>query len=211
VQDNPLRIQSPEIIGTTAAVPEPPRKFNLPLRTQSLETIGTAVVAPEIPRRPDLQGDTTQPSLSGRDIIPEEYHDYLHVFEGKDDLGRPPHRHHDHRIPLLEGKVPPIQPLRALDEGRLWTIREYVAMSLEQGWIWSSMSPAVAPIHFVKKKDGTLRLCVDYRGLNAMTVKDQTPLPLIGEAFDRLSRAKVYTKLDVKDAYHNLRIAKGDE
>jgi hypothetical protein len=63
----------------------------------------------------------------------------------------------------------------------------------------------------MNKKDGTLRLCVDYRGLNAMTVKDWTPLLLIGEALDRLSRAKVYTKLDVKDAYHNIRIAKGDE
>jgi hypothetical protein len=63
----------------------------------------------------------------------------------------------------------------------------------------------------VKKKDGMLRLCVDYRGLNAMTVKDRTLLPLIGEALDRLSHAEVYTKLDVKDAYHNLRIAKGDQ
>jgi hypothetical protein len=98
-----------------------------------------------------------------------------------------------------------------LDEGRLWTLREYLAMSLEQGWIGSLTSPAGRPIHFVKKKDGTLRLCIHYRGLNAMMVKDRTPLPLIGEALDRLSHAKVYTKLHVKDAYHNLRIAKGDE
>jgi hypothetical protein len=73
------------------------------------------------------------------------------------------------------------------------------------------MSPAGAPIHLVKKKDGMLRLCIDYRGLNAMMVKDRTPLPLIGEVLDRLLRAKVYTKLDIKDTYHNLRIAKGDE
>jgi hypothetical protein len=211
VQDNPLRIQSPETIRTTTAAPEPPRRFNLPLRTQLPETIGTAVAPPETPRRPNLQGGTEQPSLSARDIVLEEYHNYLHVFEGKDDLGWPPHRHHDHRIPLLEGNVPPFEPLRALDEGRLWTLREYLAMGLEWGWIRSSMSPAGAPIHLVKKKDGTLRLCVDYRGLNAMMVKDRTLLPLIGEALDRLSCAKVYTKLDVKDAYHNLRIAKGDE
>jgi hypothetical protein len=91
VQDNPLRIQSPETIGTTAAAPESPRRFNLPLRTQSPETIGTAAMAPEKQRGPDSQGGTEQPSLSAMDIIPEEYHDYLHVFEGKDDLGRPPH------------------------------------------------------------------------------------------------------------------------
>jgi hypothetical protein len=71
--------------------------------------------------------------------------------------------------------------------------------------------PAGAPIHFVKKKDGGLWLCIDYWGLNTITIKDRTPLPLIGEALDRLSKAKIYTKLDIKDAYHNLRIAKGDE
>jgi hypothetical protein len=58
-----------------------------PLRTQSPETIGTTTVAPEAPRRPNLQGDTEQPSPSARDIVPEEYYDYLHVFEGKDNLG----------------------------------------------------------------------------------------------------------------------------
>jgi hypothetical protein len=89
--------------------------------------------------------------------------------------------------------------------------REYLETSLEQGWIRSSTSLVGAPIHFIKKKDGSLRLCVDYRGLNAMTMKDLTPLPLIGEALDWLANAKIYTKLDVKDAYHNLRIAKGDE
>jgi hypothetical protein len=73
------------------------------------------------------------------------------------------------------------------------------------------MSPAGAPIHFVKKKDGTLQLSVDYRRLNDITIKDHTPLPLIGEALDRLSNAKIYTKLDVPDAYHDLRIAMGDE
>jgi hypothetical protein len=63
----------------------------------------------------------------------------------------------------------------------------------------------------VQKKGGSLRLCVDYRGLNAITVKDHMPLPLIGEALDRLANAKIYTKLDIKDAYHNSWIAEGDE
>ena len=64
---------------------------------------------------------------------------------------------------------------------------------------------------FVKKKDGKLRLCVDYRALNHVTKKDRYPLPLIGEALDRLRTAKYYTKLDIKDAYHNVRIREGDE
>jgi len=64
---------------------------------------------------------------------------------------------------------------------------------------------------FVKKKDGKLRLCADYRELNEVTTKDRHPLQLISEALDRLGGAKYFTKLDIKDAYHNIRIREGDE
>jgi len=64
---------------------------------------------------------------------------------------------------------------------------------------------------FVKKKDGKLRLCADHRALNEVTKKDRHPLPLISEALDRLGGAKYFTKLDIKDAYHNIRIREGDE
>ena len=82
---------------------------------------------------------------------------------------------------------------------------------MQNGWIRHSASEAGAPILFVPKKDGTLRLCVDYRGLNAITVKNRYPLPLVGEIMDRLSGATIYTQLDLRDAYHRLRIRKGDE
>jgi hypothetical protein len=67
---------------------------------------------------------------------------------------------------------------------------DYLKENLDKGWIRTSTSPAGAPILFVKKKDGSLRLCVDYRGLNKITIKDRTPLPLIGESLDRLRGAK---------------------
>jgi predicted aspartyl protease len=89
-------------------------------------------------------------------IIPKEYHDYLPVFEKKEMNEPPPHHHHDHRIPLIDNKIPPFEPLRALDEGRLKTLREYLNTSVQKGWIRSSTSPAGARIHFVKKKDGGL-------------------------------------------------------
>jgi len=83
-------------------------------------------------------------------------------------------------------------------------LKEYLEVNEKRGWIWASTSQAGAPIHFVKKKDGGLCLCVDYRQLNQITIKDRTPLPLIGEPLDQPSNATIYTKLDIQDAYYNL-------
>jgi hypothetical protein len=165
VPDNPSTIQSPSTNGNSAMTSEILRRFNLQVvPDQPPRIIEVVAAVPGILRRFILLGIADQPSLPpmAGDIIPEEYHDYLHILEGKENPGMPPHRHYDHRIPLLEGNVPPFEPLQALDEGRLQALREYLEMSLEQGWIRSSTSLAGAPIHFVKKKDGSLRLCVDY-------------------------------------------------
>jgi len=111
----------------------------------------------------------------------------------------------------LEGGEPPYGPIYHLSEKELKVLREYLEDSLKKGWIRHSTSPAGAPILFVPKKDKELRLCVDYRGLNKLTIKNRYPLPLICEILDRLAGAKVYTKLDLKDAYHRIRIRRGDE
>jgi len=80
-------------------------------------------------------------------------------------------------------------------------LREYLEINEKRGWIRASSFPAGAQIHFVKKKDGELHLCVDYRQLNEITIEDQTLRPLIGESLDQLSSATIYTKLDIRDAY----------
>ena len=98
-----------------------------------------------------------------------------------------------------------------MSETELKVLRQYLYDNLAKGWIQPSKSPAGAPILFVAKKDSSLRLCVDYRGLNDVTVKNRYPLPLISETIDRVSRAKVYTKLDLRDAYYRIRIKAGDE
>jgi len=152
--------------------------------------------------------ETSKDSKGG---IPEEYQDFLEVFTSIEPTAPPPYRDQDHHIPLLEGKMPPYEPLRPLNEEKMCDLREYIEVNEERGWIRASTAPAGAPIHFVKKKDGGLRLCVDYRQLNKITVKNRTPLPLIGELLDQLSNATIYTKLDIKDAYYNLRIAEGDK
>jgi hypothetical protein len=91
----------------------------------------------------------TAEGLTVADMVPGEYHEYLHVFGARDDRGLPPHRCHDHQIPLVEGKAPPFEPIQALDEKRLQALREYLETNLEWGWIRNSTSPAGAPIHFV--------------------------------------------------------------
>jgi hypothetical protein len=106
------------------------------------------------------------------DIILLEYHEYLPVFKEKKKIKRLPHQHQDHHIPQIDNKILPFEPLCILDEGRLKSLKEYINTSLEQGWIQSSTSLAGVPIYFVKRKDRGLRLCVDYWGLNAITIKD---------------------------------------
>ena len=78
--------------------------------------------------------------------------------------------------------------------------------NLHKGFIEASQAPFAAPILFVKKHDGSLRFCIDYRKLNSLTRKDQYPLPLIEETLARLSKAKIFTKLDIRQAFHRIRI-----
>ncbi|THC87561.1 hypothetical protein EYZ11_012993 [Aspergillus tanneri] len=143
--------------------------------------------------------------------IPAIYKEFEDVFSEENAGILPAHADHDHAIDIQPGKEPPYRPIYPLSESELAVLRRYIEAALEKGWIRPSKSPAGAPIIFVPKSDGTLRLCVDYRGLNEITVKNRYPLPLVSETMDRLAGAKIYTKLDLRDAYHRIRIKKGDE
>ncbi len=90
-------------------------------------------------------------------------------------------------------------------------LENYLTESLAAGIIVPSSSPAGAGFFFVKEKDGSLRPCINYRGLNDITVKNRYPLPLMSSAFEILQGAKVFTKLDLRNAYHLVRIKEGDE
>jgi hypothetical protein len=119
----------------------------------------------------------------------------------------PSHGPQDLAIELLNGKQPPWGPIYNLSVKELDTLRSYLEVQLKRSWIRLSKSPAGAPVFFVPKKDGTLQLCADFRGLNQITKKNWYPLPLISEAIDRLSGAHYLTKLDIREADHRLRIA----
>lgn len=90
-------------------------------------------------------------------------------------------------------------------------MEQYIQESLTAGIIRPSSSPVAAGFFFVGKKDGSLRPCIDYRGLNEITVKNKYPLPLINSVFETLQEAAVFTKLDLRNAYHLVRIREGDE
>jgi hypothetical protein len=98
-----------------------------------------------------------------------------------------------------------------LSQRELQVLREYLDTALKKGWIYASRSLSVALILFVPKKDGGNRLCVDYHSLNKVTIKNRYLLPLISKLLDRLGHIKVFTKLDLRDAYHRLRIKEEDE
>lgn len=143
--------------------------------------------------------------------LPEKYAEYAQVFSKANADKLPPHRPYDHTIPIVEGATVPFGPVYNLSHTELKALHEYIKENLSKGFIRRSESPAGAPILFVKKKDGSLRLCVDYRGLNKVTTPNRCPLPLISETFDQVGKAKFFSKFDMRGAYNLLRIARGEE
>jgi hypothetical protein len=140
------------------------------------------------------------------------YHDYISVFEKTQSENLPPHRSFDHAIDLKEGTDPPWGPIYALSEKELVALREYLEEMLKTGKIRPSKSPAGSLILFVPKPNGRgLRLCVDYRGLNKITILNSYPLLLMDELRDRVGGAILFSKIDLKTGFNLIRIKKGDE
>ena len=155
--------------------------------------------APPPPPDPDLSN------------IPEEYHDFADVFSKSKSDKLPEHRPYDLKINLQDGTEPPLGAMYSLSQVELEALRTFIDENLNAGMIRPTRSPYGAPILFVKKKDGSLRLCTDFRGLNKITIKDRYPLPLISDLLDTPRKARIYTKIDLRHAYHLVRIAEGDE
>eukprot|EP01116_Phalansterium_solitarium_P002845 TRINITY_DN1315_c0_g1_i11.p1 TRINITY_DN1315_c0_g1~~TRINITY_DN1315_c0_g1_i11.p1 ORF type:complete len:1297 (+),score=256.42 TRINITY_DN1315_c0_g1_i11:351-3893(+) len=130
-----------------------------------------------------------------------------------DDLpGRPPARGDiDHRIDLEPGTRPPARAPYRLGFEMEDELKKQLRELIDKGFVQPSKSPYGAPVLFVKKKDGTLRMCVDYRALNSATIKNRYPLPNVDDLLNRLAGARVFSKLDLRSGYHQVRIAEGDE
>jgi hypothetical protein len=143
--------------------------------------------------------------------IPEDYRDFADVFSKAKADTLAPHRPYDLKIDLEDGTSPPIVPMYPLSQVELKVLREFVDENLRTGFIRPSNSSHGAPVLFVRKKDGSLRLCVDYRGLNKISKKDRYPLPFISDLLTTAGKARIYTTLDLRHAYYLVRITEGDE
>ena len=121
------------------------------------------------------------------------------------------HQEYDLKIELEEGANLLPSRLYSLSPVKLETLQVFINENLCFGFIRLTSSSHAAPVLFIKKKDGSLQLCINYRGLNKIFKKDRYPLPHISDLLDSPSQAKVYTKVDLRHAYHLVCIAEGDE
>lgn len=173
------------------------KKMGKLLRKQKCELFAVRV-------RPNLEGSTVTPQF--QDIV-EEFSE-IFVDELPNEL--PPRRGVDFEFNLKSNEPPPVRPVIRLSTDELKELKRQLQLLLDKGLIRPSSSPYGAPVFFVKKKDGALRMVCDYRALNRITIPDSNPLPLIEEALDQLSGAKVFSQIDLIGAYHQMRIREED-
>ena len=149
--------------------------------------------------------------------LPKQYWPWLDVFSQRlaDELS-PNRPGIDHRIQLKTDDngnelPPPYGPLYGMNREELLVLRKTLTDLLDKNFIRVSRSPAASPVLLVRKPGGGIRFCIDYRGLNELTVKDRYPLPLIRETLRNMSKARLFTKLDVIAAFHKIRVQPGEE
>ncbi|GKD05334.1 putative reverse transcriptase domain-containing protein, partial [Tanacetum coccineum] len=135
--------------------------------------------------------------------------DFPEVFP-EDLPGLPPTRQVEFQIDLVPGAAPVARAPYRLAPSEMKELADQLQELSDKGFIRPSSSPWGAPVLFVKKKDGSLRMCIDYRELNKLTVKNRYPLPRIDDLFDQLQGSSVYSKIDLRSGYHQLRVREED-
>jgi hypothetical protein len=130
---------------------------------------------------------------------------YLDVFL-EELSGRPPDREIEFVNELVPGTAPIFKRPYRMAADQLAELKEQLQELFDKGYIRPSASPWGAPVIFVPKKDGMQRMCVDYHSLNEVTIKNKYPLPIIDDLFDQLKGACVFSKIDLRSEYHQLKI-----
>jgi hypothetical protein len=165
-----------------------------------LYNINKAIEAKDLKERP-LEG-----------IVPEQYHEFLLLFNKVLADRLPPHRPGiDHEVRLKDGEIRTWRPLYSMSRAELVVLKAWLEENMSMGFIQQSSSPFAASILFAKNPGRGLRFCIDYRDINCKTIKNPYPLPLIKETLNLSGKARIYRKLDVRGAYNLLRVKEGDE
>ena len=146
-----------------------------------------------------------------KERVPTEFHEYIDRWDPKEADKVPPHREWDHRIDLVPDARAPAKKAYGLSRDQATVVKKYVDDMLGKGFIRHSTSDFATPVLLVKKPEGGLRVCVDYRALNALTIKNRNAPPLIRETLARLYAAKIYSKFDIIAAFNEIRVREGDE
>jgi len=146
-----------------------------------------------VPRR----DDESEEQFLRRTVL-KEYYDLIDVFSKTESDKLSPHRLYDHKIELTSENNLGYTSLRQHTPEELAAMKKYITENLQKGFLQASSALFAAPVLFARKGDGSLRFCIDYRRLNLITKKDRYLLPLLKETFSRLSKAKVFTKIDLQ-------------
>ena len=159
----------------------------------------------------ELDGEDMIIVRKTEEMVPRRFHKYLNMFEKKDSERMLMRKAWDHAIDLREGFVPKKGKIYPLSRVEREKVQEFVKDQLRKGYIRPSKSPQTSPVFFVPKKDGKKKMVQDYQYLNSWTVKNNYLLPLISDLIDSIGKKKVFTKMDLRWGYNNIRIKEGNE
>jgi len=159
----------------------------------------------------DEEEEAVKFEAEAKKLVPEKFHKWIKVFGKKQSERMSTRKLWNHVIEVKEGFMSRKGKVYPLLREEREKVREFMKEQLRKKYIWPSKSPQMVPVFFVGKKDGKKRMVQDYQYLNEWTIKNNYPLPLISDVLENIGMKKLFTKMDLRWGYNNMRIKEGDE